>query len=384
MTMRQPVIRVFNGNAALPLTGYGEVEVAFGQHGPDQARITVPRLVGGAVNPLLRAGSLFPQGEGVLVEIDARALGTNEASATVGVPDVWLGRVTDPDVGDGTTAEVELALNGPMTDLGETTIPVRAAAMSGPAGVIAAELVRSHPVDVGVDVGTVHRGRYLSSAVDGRTLGDALEGLAADSGEDFMLVALPGLARWRLDWTDALAPTDYTGAAGGPAVTIVDDGHRQNARVSLTYGFTRSRSDIVVAGAGWDYGGPLAVRAQTATAVLGRRAALDALVSTSVVQSLGGGNSAGYRPDVATVPMLEAAAAAQLRRMMRPVLPFQAEVLDTGMWPYMRPLALVLVRLADEVTGLYANAIAQIRTATFSVTAPYGCTISGELWSTQS
>lgn len=382
MALELPIIRTYTGNGASAYwTGFGAVEIAYDRHGPATAQVTIPRLVAGATNPLLKAGSLFPQGEPVLLEIDARALGTNEASKTVAVPDLWLGRVTDPEAGDSASSDATISAGGPRTDLAEHSLPVHSVAPSGPAGALAAELIRSYPVDLRVDVGTVHRGRPITSPHNGATVVEALDSLAESAAEEYTLVPLPGVARWRMDWTDGLAPPDLTGASGGPAVTLVDDGLRQNARVELAYGFVRSRNELVVAGGAWAHGGLMVVRAAASGPVLGRKAALETLIATTAVQRHADGAADAYRPDLTTLPMLEAQTVAALRRQLRPALAFQADILDTGLWRYMRPLNLVLVRLPGEVTGLYTEAVAQIRTATFAVTPPLGCTISGELWS---
>lgn len=361
------------------LADFGSVEVAFDQHGAATAKVTVPRLVDGSPNPRLLQPALFPDGAGALIEIDGRDLGTNERGDPIGVPDVWLGRVTDPEGGDTGTAEATLTASGPAVDLDQETLPALSVPITGSGGDIARAIVQNYPNDLRIEIGEIQAGIPAPTTVDGGSVWGLLTSLAEDRGEEFRLTALPGRGRWRLDWFDALAAPDLTGGAG-PQVVLYDDGVRQNCRITPAYKLTRPRTEVVAAGAGWRNGGQLAVKAGTTSVVMGRKGSLMAAANTTLVQRLAGGQNAFMRPDLSSLPALEAAAAAELRRLMRPVLPVRIEVMDTGLWRYMRPLNIVLVRLPKEMTGLFRKCSVQIRTATFSLTPPLGCTVSGELW----
>lgn len=378
MTIKSPVIRTLGG-AAARVADIGSVEVAFDQRGAATAKVNVPRLVNGSPNPRLLQPALFPDGAGALIEIDGRDLGTNERGNTISVPDAWLGRVTDPEGGDTGTPEATITAAGPGVDLEQENLPALSVPITGSGGDIARAIVQNYPNDLRIDIGEIQRGIPSPATVDGGSVWEFLNSMAEDRGEEFRLTALPGRGRWRLDWFDALAAPDLTGGAG-PQVVLYDDGVRQNCRITPAYKLTRPRTEVVAAGAGWRNGGQLAVKAGTTSVAMGRKGALMAAANTTVVQRLAGGQTAFMRPDLSTLPALEAAAAAELRRLMRPVLPVQIEVLDTGLWRYMRPLNVVLVRLPKEMTGLYRRCSVQIRTATFCLTPPLGCSVSGELW----
>lgn len=377
----EPTVRPFSGDTALPpWYGFGAVEVAFDAHGPLSARVEMPRLIGGVPNPALLADALFPGMEGVMLEIDGRDLGTNERGDVVSVPDLWLGRATDPEGADAGSPVVTVGASGPKVDLEQESIPALSIPVSGSAGDVVRRVVNTHPNDLRMVMGDVHMGRELPVSIDADSVWGMMERAAEDATEEFTLTALQGRARWRLSWLDPLSAPDLTGGGAGPAVVLFDDGERQNARISMAYQLTRTRQDIIVAGAGWRFGGPLAVTASTGAATLGKQAALTAAVNTTVVQRLGGNAQAFMRPDLTSLPALQAAAASELRRLMRPPLPVEAEILDTGLWKYMRPRNVVATRLADEVTGLYRNVAIQIRTATFQLCPVWGCRISGEVW----
>ena len=72
------------------------------------------------------------------------------------------------------------------------------------------------------------------------------------------------------------------------------------------------------------------------------------------------------------------AAEAELRRLVNSVVPVRIEVMDTTLWPALRPGTLVSGRW-DDPHGLFTRAVVQIETMTVS---PFtgACQLSGWLW----
>jgi len=209
---------------------------------------------------------------------------------------------------------------------------------------------------------------------DGGPLWGLMESLAGDRGEEFYLTASPGRVRWRLDWRSPLGARDLT-----DSVTLAEG---LNCEVEPAYALNRPIEELVAMGNAWGAGKQAAAMRITARggAVMGRRAALSAVLQTAAVQALSGGPSTVSRPDLPTRAAAELAARSRLRELMVPVVAAAVEVTDPALFAKVRPGDLVLCRWPFEMTGLYTRAVARIRTATYSVTAPWRCSLSVELW----
>lgn len=335
-------------------------DIAFGAAGPMASTITHDS---GAAAVTLSA--LIPDGNPILLEVDARQLG---------VPDVWLGRATQWSE-DVTAGTFTVSLAGPeswLSQLGIQSMSLRRDA----AGSLVREIVAQHPGPHRLEIGTINRGAIVETQLSGSSLWSMMQDLASRTGEEPVLTALPGEARLRLDWRD---PFDVPDARR--AVTLIEG--RTVGQVQLGGNLAASPAELVgVAQSTLQTNrGRSAAVAWPGRPALGKRAALATAMRTRTAQQLAGGpvtlavDSPGYDQLVRQLT-------SELRRR-RPTGGGTAVVLDTALYPYMRPRTLVSASLSDSL-GIYRRAVAQIRTVTWSLSASVvdRCTISFELWST--
>ncbi len=359
-------IRVWSfetGDHIADLEGVGaDLQIGFDIFGPAAASFTVPY-------GMITRSLLEPGGVAALVEVDYRELG---------VPEVWLGAVTGVGVASGRGAR-RVSLEGPASwlDSESAIVPARER-VNAPAGQILGRAVRTHPIDLKVDVPADMGG---SAALAGFELaGQSVWGLASElatiTGDEPRFTARPGAGRLALSWESAFAPMDLS-----PVCTLTEK------VCTWTYeAAVQTREAMQVAGASWDVGARargVAVRSETGR-VLGRRAALAAVVSEAAALSLVG--AAGTEVDVtsASAVVLRARITTELRRWITPRFPIVIRIpWDTRdgreLWPLCTVGALLRVRFDDDY-GPFGDAIVRIQTAAFQLGSGRVAELGCELW----
>jgi len=368
--MTQPVVRIYHGLSFEPLgewAGIGAVSIAYDEHGPASADITLARN-----SAYLLADAIAPGGIGVVVEIDARDLGVDIESRAIGIPDVWLGRVqTLPASSRGATCTV--ALGGPSTWLERITV-ARQAASTESAGSIARRLVEQYPIGRVSPGPVTYRGPGGEMDVGGQALWSALTSMADDRGETFTLTAVPGEARMLLDWRHPLQSEDRT------ASVVLIEG--SNIEWDTTFQLDTMASDLIGVAESFA-AGPGAVAASVsapASARFGRLAALTAVLGSSAARAVVEGGEAIIRPDIPTRAELELVLAAKLRTMMVPPILLQATVTDPAMWRHLEPGVLVTTYITDPMGLFTGGAVARVLDRAFDVWPTLACTVGLELW----
>jgi len=367
---RQPVVRVYHGVSFEPLgewAGIGSVSIAYDEHGPASADITLPRD-----SVYLRADAIAPGGMGVVIEIDARDLGTDVNGSAIGVPDVWLGRVqTLPASSRGATCTV--ALGGPSTWLERITV-ARQAVSTEPAGSIARRLIEQYPIGRVSPGPVTYRGPGGEMGVGGQSLWSALASMADDRGETFTLTALPGEARLLLDWRHPLQSEDRT------ASVVLIEG--TNIEWDTTFQLDATASDLLGVAESFA-AGPSAVAAMVSApsaARFGRLAALSATLGSSAARAVVEGGEAIIRPDIPTRAELELVLGAALRQLLVPPILLQATVTDPAIWRHLTPGALVTTYIHDPLQLFAGGAVARVLDRAYDVWPTLACTVGLELW----
>lgn len=340
------------------------MDISFDRYGPTSASITLTRGSADAHH-----SALMPDGDGALLEVDARSLG---------VPDVWLGQC-DTDDEDVTHAAAEgplpVSVAGPwawLDDIGIHDYPARTA----PAGQIVSDIVgastAAHRLRVGANI---HRGTPIEYAASGASIGSMLMDLAGITWEYPYLTALPGEGRLTLDWFDPLSVPDAR-----QNVTLLPG--RNCTEVKLTSKLRRSAAEIVGVARSYVQG----VGAQStamrgpAGAVVGRRAALAMSTYAAPAGQMAGGPVV-IRQDLPASSTIREEAKTQLRRSASIIPGGSATITDSTLFPYMRPNTILSAVILDG-KQLWGRCLVQIRTATWSLGREEvkKVTISYDLW----
>lgn len=362
---RALLLRAYHGEAGEYLEDWPEysvVEIAFGPHGPDTARVEVPRTA-----PFLHHSRSLPGGVGAFVEIDA---------ASFGVPDVWTGRLLAPQF-DGDGAGVTLSLKGPEEWLSRIGVPL-AGQSARPAADVVRDALAACPAETWVRVPSAGSGTHWSRVpfdLTGQALWPLMTGLAETRGEEFTLTARPRRVMFDLSWRHPLDATEAD-------VTLE---HGRNCTLSssaLNLGLPLQDAVGVALsyGAGDEVVGAL-VKAP-ASARLGLRDGLTAAMSALAVRKLAGTGSASEAlpaPEVTSQAALEAMLEALLRREMVTTCTAQLQDVKPHLWPHLRPGTLIRVSMPDPF-ALFHYALARIRTATFRLAPDLACSLSVDLW----
>lgn len=340
------------------------MDISFDRFGPTSASITLRR---GSADT--HHSALMPDGDGALLEVDARALG---------VPDVWLGQCESVDE-DVTHAAAEGALPvsvaGPwawLDDIGIHDYPTRMA----PAGQIVADIVgastAAHRLRLGA---SIHRGVPIEYAASGASIGSMLMDLAGITFEYPYLTAMPGQGRLTLDWLDPLSVPDAR-----QNVMLLPG--RNCTEVKLTSKLRRTAAEVVGLARSYVQG----VGAQStamrgpAGAVVGRRAALAMATSAAPASQLAGGPVV-IRQDLPASSTIREEAKTQLRRAASIIPGGSATITDSALFGYMRPNT-ILAGVFNDGMSLWGRCLIQIRTVTWSLNRDgvKKASISFDLW----
>ena len=235
------------------------------------------------------------------------------------------------------------------------------------------EVITSRTVPPAIKIGTVAEGPGAEAELQGMSLADVLASLAADRGEHYYLTALPGRAAFVLDWLTSPDRRDLT-----DQVALVEG---DNCEPDMALSTAPTTADLLGVAASLSAGKEVIASLVAAPGgpVLGRRAALEAEITSVIAQQVLGTARVELRPDLPTRAALELALRARLQAVLAPVVAASCQITDTDLW-HLQPGDLVLTRWPSEPTGLFARAIARIRTVTYSVCDPLGMTASLELW----
>lgn len=359
-----PTIRLWNsetGEAVTTITDWGgDLQVGWDQVGPAAASMSVPY---GTVTRSL----LEPGGAPVLCEVDARA---------EGVPEVWLGIFTGIDAASGQGPR-GLSFEGPAAwlDADSAVVGARENVTMSP-GELVRRVISQHPLDLRLDVADIYPGPGLPIELSGQSVWGLMTDLATRTAEEPRLVAIPGRARLALSWLSPFAPLDLA-----PVMTLTE----KVCTWSYT-GSVQTRTELAIVGASWDVGARArGVRVQSETGrVLGRRAALAAVVSEAAGLALDEGSGAQVDVQTSATAMLRATIMTQLHRWITPRYPIVIRIprdADPGrnLWQYCRIGALLRVNFDDDY-GPFGDAVVRVQTAAFqlggSAVAELGC----ELW----
>lgn len=340
------------------------VTISVDRFGPTQASITLRRGSDDAHH-----SALLPDGDGALLEVDARGLG---------LPDVWLGQCESVDE-DVTHAAAEgafpVSVAGPwawLEDIGIHDYPMRTA----PAGQIVSDIVGGHTGAHRLRLGaSIHRGAPVAYSAAGGSIGSVLKDLAGITWEYPYLTALPGTGRLQLDWFDPLSVPDAR-----QTVTLLPG--RNCTEVKLATKLRRTAAEVVGVARSYVQG----VGAQStamrgpAGAVVGRRAALAMSIYAAPAGQLAGGPVV-IRQDLPSSSTILAEAAGQLRRAASIIPGGSATITDSALYEYMRPNT-ILSAVFNDGMGLFGRCLVQIRTVTWSLGREdvKRCTCTFDLW----
>jgi len=356
-----PTIRVYDGRSYEPMGVIDDAsgcEVAFSLV-PDAASVTMP-----STSANLAASRIMPHGEGAIYEVDATDLG---------VP-VWVGRIRSGPQWSPTSGDCTVQLSGAREDLASE--PVQAQRVTS---ATAAEVLRlvygARTAGWPLALGYLSDGVGAPVDLSGSTLGELLDGLAAERGEAWSLTHRPRSCEGVIGWHTAPDLGDVS-----QDVVLVQG---RNCEPDVAMNVARTPDELVGVARSFLAGtGAVAAKvAAPAGAVLGRRAALEAEVLSTLAVGLGDGTGDPLlSPSTPTRASLVAELTAKLHAALAPVVVASAEITDSSLWPNLRPGWVVACRFPDEPTGLFARALARVRTCTWSVLPPRGMTVSLELW----
>lgn len=367
-----PIVRLYDGVSFEPLgewVGCSSISVAYDEHGPASADIALPRN-----STYLQAANICPHGLGVVVEIDARNLGTDVNGRTISIPDVWLGRVSTVQASSqGATATV--TCDGPSAWLDGLTV-ARQGRTREPAGAIARRLVDQYPASRISMGGLCYYGPGSDTDLGGDSLLGTLTALADNRGETFTLTAVPCEARLLLDWLHPLHSEDRSAAVQLIAGT--------NCEWDATFALAQTASELMAVGESYDAGSSTVAShvAAPTMAHLGRRAALTAELSSAAALATLEGGDLVIRPDIPTRAELALTLAANLRRMLVPPLLLQVTVTDPALWASLAPGVLVGVDIADPLGVYDGGAVGRVLDRAFDLSPSLACNVGLELWRT--
>lgn len=365
----QVIARYYHGESGQYLEDWTEelsvAEVTFGEHGPLSARVEVP-----ATAEFLHHSRCFPAGVGGFLEIDARSLG---------VPEVWAGRVKIPQFG-GEAAGETFEVVGPEEWLGVIGVPLQGPYTAPSADIVRDALAGSAAqtwVEMSADSPTTYV--QIPYEAGGETHWKLMTGLAKQRGEEFYLSAMAGRVGYQLRWSHPLQAPDYS-----DRLTLVQDENCRLESSAMNLGLPLQDAVGVALsfGAGSEVVGSLVKAPPAARARIGRLHGLTAALSTLTVRRLSGAGATSEAvpaPEVTSQAALDAMVESMVRRDMVMTATVQLADIDVELWPLLRAGALVGARLRDP-HRLFANCLIRILTRTFGILPGLGNSISAELW----
>lgn len=338
---------------------------AIGPRGPDQATVTLPKYLNdGTLNPWLHHTRLMPGGKGALIEIDARA---------TGVPTVFLGRAkTVPDASDAQALTV--TIQGPHSWLERETVPAQRVRKAAP-GPVLRDIVGTHRGSLRLDVGEFHEGLGIDVDLNGGGFWSTVTGLEDMTGDRFYAEAIPGRCRLVANWYTQLA--DRFDRRGEPAL---EDG--VNCTFSSDNDLDPDLPTLVLVGQSFDSGTGLqaVVKSAPQGALVGRQAALSAVIASGVVPALGGQGGQEVRADLFTKSALEAAADTMLRRGLVAIAMQTYRLTDLDRRAAVGVGDILRVRNSRDALGLFRSALGQVQAITYGIEPEVTCDVTIELW----
>lgn len=370
MAFKPPRILVYDGTSTAPLgewTGLSSVSVAFSDSAPDTAEIVLPRN-----GTHLLASSIMPSGTGVYVEIDSRDLGTDEYSATVGTPDVWWGRVQQVSASSrGATCSV--SCGGPSSWLDGITVAMQRGSTE-PAVAIARRILDQYP-RARLTLGPIrHEGASIPTDFGGQSLQAVLDALAETRGEEYAIDAVVGECRGIVSWRTPLAARDRT------ADIVLAEG--VNCEWDTAYQLDTATSELAGIASSLIAGQKVVGASVTAPAgpMVGRHAALTAVLASPIARDTVDGTQTVVRPDIPTRDELAYMLDVELRRTLVPPIMLQVTLTDPSLWASIRSGDLVRTQI-DDPLGLFTDAVGRVLDRSYSLTPPLSATMTVELWS---
>lgn len=334
------------------------VELVYELWGPETARIAAPRRL-----PFWDRARSMPGGRGVYVQVDATDLG---------LP-LWTGRLTGPQA-SSTSPEVSAELTGPREWL-DRYHSALATRVPWPAATIARQALVANPPNPPLRFvsTTAHLGQGGDDDTAARPLWELLTTLAEARGEWFYLVARPWEVAYDLHWWHPMGGDNRAGD-----VLLVSG---VNAEFEPVPDIEGKLDTLLVAAQAW-HAGPRqngsGARISPARA-FGRKAALESLATSLTTRWLTGAAQADNDPTVATRDAAQVAAESRLRRLCNSAVPTQVRILDTALWPALRPGTIVSAQWEDDPHGLFNSCLIQIESITASpLTGEMNC--SAFLW----
>lgn len=339
-------VHTFDGWSREPIGDWydiGECELVYEMWGPETARIVAPARM-----PYWHRSRSMPGGRGVYVQVDA---------TDYGLP-LWTGRLTNPQ-SQGFGPDVSAELTGPREwlDRYHTALATR---VPWPAATIARAALLANPPNPPLRFtdSSVHLGLTGDDDTAARPLFELMTSLAQSRGEWFYLTARPFEVAYDLNWWHPLAGDNRAGD-----VLLVNG---INAEFEPVPDIEGKLDTLLVAAQAW-HAGPRqngsGARISPARA-FGRKAALEALATSLTTRWLTGAAQTDSDPTVATRDGAAVAAEARLRRLCNSAVPTQVRVLDTALWPAIRPGAVVSAQWEDDPLGLFCSSLIQIETVT--------------------
>jgi len=333
------------------------LELVYEMTCPHQARATAP-----AAMPFWDRRRCMPGGRGVYVQFDARDWG---------LP-VWTGRLVNPQPSSG-SPDLSAQLAGPQSWLDSYHVPA-----ANPTNEAASQIIYHSLAGARVNppVRMALEGAYLGPGgkedLAGRSVWDLATSLKDTRGEWPYLAAVPGTVEYRLYWLHQLSAADLAGEV------ILRDG--ENSRWEAVPEIDKKIEELLLISQTWGIGNRVVgtkVRASPVRA-FGRKAALTAVVNSAFLQNATGGTQMVVDATIPTFQSGRIAAEAQLRRLVNSVIPARIEVLDTSLWPWLRPGVLLSGRWNDP-HRLFRRAVVQVETMTVSPLTGK-CDLSAFLW----
>lgn len=352
-------------------TGVTDCDITFGENGPEQASIGMPRRIeDGSLNPALNYRQTMPGMRGVLVEIDARGL---DVASGIGVPDVWLGRAKSMPRGSDKPV-VPVSCQGPHSWLDRETVPARLP-FRGVAGRVFQALIGSHPNPLHLVLGDADDGAAVEVTLAGASLWEAIKGLEETTLGRAVFTAIPGAAALVAEWRDQLSQRDDV----TDRVVLVEG---VNCEWDADCDLDAPSDTMIVAGRSFGdstVDGVVSARAP-AGPVLGRLAALTAAVSSPAASTLAGQGGAQVRPDIGAAATLYSQADAAVRGQLATPQAASITVTDPTLWLKLRVNKIVETRFEDPL-GIFTHALAEIKQITWGLVPEQKCSLGVELWS---
>ena len=336
----------------------GAVELVYEMWGPETARLAGSRRL-----PFWDRQRCMPGGRGVYLQVDP----TDQ-----GLP-LWTGRLTKPQP-SSTSPEVSAEVTGPRewVDRYHTALATR---VPWPAATIMRQALAASPPNPPLRFSDsfMHLGLGGDDDTAARPMWELMTTLATGRGEWFYLVARPWEVAYDLHWRHPLGGDNRAGD-----VLLVNG---VNAEFDYVPDIEGKIDTLLVAAQAW-HAGPRqngsGARISPARA-FGRKAALEALTTSLTTRWLTGASQTDSDPTVATRDAAAVAAEARLRLLCNSAVPTQIRVLDTALWPYLRPGTIVSAQWEDDPHRLFQSCLTQIETMTVSpLTGEMNC--SAFLW----